>query len=103
MPRRGNRYFTLVKGAEPAMRAFKMEIAKELGYGDALQEDEDNAFRKFTTEMTGNIGGEMVRRIQAAGEKTIMEKYKNGAQSLMPDLPPVASVRNVTNTGNTPS
>ncbi len=101
MPRRGNKYFTLLKGAEPAMKAFKMEIARELGYGDLLAND-DNAFNKFTTEQVGQIGGEMVRRIQAAGEAAILEKYKAGAQSLMPNIPDANQVRNVSNTGQTP-
>lgn len=102
MPRRGNKYYTLVKGAEPAMKQFKMEIAQDLGFGAALEQEEDNSFRKFTTEMTGQIGGEMVRRIQAAGEWAIMERYKEGAKRLMPELPDVSKVRKVTNTGNTP-
>jgi len=102
MPRRGNKYYTLVKGAEPAMKQFKMEIAQDLGFGEALEQDEENAFRKFTTEMTGQIGGEMVRRIQAAGEMAILQRYKEGADKLMPAAPDVSEVRNVTNTGKTP-
>lgn len=98
MPRRGNRYFVLVKGAEPAMQAFRMEIAKDLGFGDVLENDE-HGFRKMTTEQVGQIGGEMVRRIQAAGEMAIMDRYNKGANKLMPDLPGVEQVRDVTNTG----
>lgn len=102
MPRRGSRHFVLVKGAETAMLAFRMEIAGDLGFSDLI-EDDDHGFRKLTTEQAGQIGGEMVRRIQAAGEWAIMERYKEGQQRLMPELPDVDQVRNVTNSGKKPS
>jgi len=101
MPRRGNRYFTLVKGAEKAMEAFKLEIARDLGYDVDLENNED-FYRKLTTEQVGQIGGEMVRRIQAAGEKAIMDRFKSGAERLMPDVPGIQDIRNVTNTGRIP-
>ena len=71
----------LVKGAERAMEAFKMEIATELGFNIETQDD----FKKLTTETVGIIGGEMVRRIQAAGEYAIMQRYDKGEKSLMPE------------------
>jgi len=98
MPKRGGKRFVLVKGAENAMEAFKMEVAKELGFN--VQHPDD--FKKLTTENVGVIGGTMVRRIQAAGEYAIMQRYNNGDKQLMPPeaLPAPDDVRNVSNTGN---
>lgn len=100
MPRRGGRHQVLVKGAERAMEAFKLEIAMDLGLAHKI--DEDGTFHQFTTVEVGQIGGEMVRRIQAAGEFAVMQRYINGEQRLMPPevLPPQRSVRSVTNNGN---
>lgn len=100
MPRRGGRHYVLVKGAEQAMEAFKLEIAKDLGLDHLI--DEDGTYHQFTTIQVGQIGGEMVRRIQAAGEMMIMMRYKNNEARLMPDefLPPKKNVRSVTNNGN---
>jgi hypothetical protein len=100
MPRRGGRHYVLVKGAEDAMKAFKMEIAEDLGLAHKI--DEDGTFHQFTTVEVGQIGGEMVRRIQAAGEFAILQRYRAGEQRLMPEevLPPIKSVRSVTNNGN---
>lgn len=100
MPRRGGRHFVLVKGAENAMEAFKMEIAKDLGLDDKI--DSDGSFKNLTTVEVGQIGGEMVRRVQAAGEFAIKQRYENKEQRLMPDeiLPDKQEVRTVTNIGN---
>lgn len=101
MPKRGGRHYVLVKGAEEAMRAFKIEIARDLGLGDKIQEGED-AFKGMTTVEVGLIGGEMVRRIQAAGEWAIKQRYDRGEKRLMPEeiLPDPSRVRDVTNQGN---
>lgn len=100
MPRRGGRHYVLVKGAEPAMEAFKLEIAKDLGLDHLI--DKDGSYKNMTTVQVGQIGGEMVRRIQAAGEWAIMQRYQSGEERLMPPevLPPKDSVRDITNTGN---
>jgi hypothetical protein len=100
MPRRGGRHFVLVKGAEDAMQAFRMEIAEDLGLADKV--DKDNTFKNFTTTEVGQIGGEMVRRIQAAGEHAILERYRKGEHRLMPPevLPDPEAIREVTNNGN---
>lgn len=100
MPRRGGRHQVLVKGAEKAMEAFKLEIARDLGLAHKISED--GTYHNFTTVEVGQIGGEMVRRIQAAGEFAIMQRYANGEQRLMPPevLPQPKSVRSVTNNGN---
>jgi hypothetical protein len=100
MPRRGGRHYVLVKGAEEAMEAFKREIAEDLGLAHLI--DADGSFKNMTTVQVGQIGGEMVRRIQAAGEWAIMQRYKAGEERLMPPevLPPKENVREVTNNGN---
>jgi hypothetical protein len=59
--------------------------------------------KKMSTVEVGQIGGEMVRRIQAAGEWAIKQRYEQGSQRLMPEdvLPDPKHVREVTNNGNT--
>lgn len=100
MPRRGGRHYVLVKGAEEAMQAFKMEIARDLGLADKI--DADGTFKNLSTVEVGQIGGEVVRRIQAAGEWAILQRYKNKEPRLMPEevLPPPKQIRPVTNNGN---
>lgn len=100
MPRRGGRHVVLVKGAEHAMEAFKLEVATDLGLAHLI--DEEGTYHNFTTIQVGQIGGEMVRRIQAAGELMIMTRYKNNEARLMPDefLPQKKAVRAMTNNGN---
>ncbi|MNB67100.1 Small, acid-soluble spore protein, alpha/beta type [compost metagenome] len=100
MPRRGGRHYVLVKGAERAMEDFKMEIAADLGLAEKI--DEDGSFKGLTTLEVGQIGGEMVRRIQAAGEFAIMQRHKEGHARLMPEevMPSQKNVRPVTNNGN---
>jgi|GEM_PF-2796533 len=100
MPRRGGRHYVLVKGAEQAMEAFKLEIAKDLGLDHLI--DRDGTYKNMTTVQVGQIGGEMVRRVQAAGEFAIMQRFKEGQVRLMPDevLPEPDAVRQVTNNGN---
>lgn len=98
MPRHGGRHYVLVKGAEKAMDAFKMEIAEDLGLADKIK---DGTFKKLTTEEVGKIGGEIVRRMQAAGEYAIKQRYDAGESRLMPNLPVPGSMRDVSNTGKT--
>jgi hypothetical protein len=100
MPRRGGRHYVLVKGAEEAMNAFKMEIARDLGLDHKI--DADGSYKNMTTVEVGQIGGEMVRRIQAAGEYAILQRYQNNEERLMPEevLPRPDRVREVTNNGN---
>jgi len=95
MPRRGNRKTVLVKGAEQAMDAFKMEVAHDLGI-------DTTDTRQLTTVQAGSIGGEMVRQIQAAGEWAIMKRYENHEKDLLPPdvLPDVDQVRAISNAGN---
>lgn len=99
MPRRGGRHYVLVNGAERAMEAFKMEVIGDLGLLDKLGQ---GGFKNFTTVQVGQVGGEMVRRIQAAGEFAIMQRYSAGEERLMPTevLPDPRDVRAVTNNGN---
>jgi hypothetical protein len=100
MPRRGGRHYVLVQGAERAMEAFKMEIIEDLGLHGALA---NGGFKAMTTTQVGQIGGEMVRRIQAAGEFAILQRFNAGESRLMPTdvLPDPRDVREVTNNGNT--
>lgn len=100
MPRRGGRHYVLVKGAERAMEAFKMEIAQDLGLADKIERD--GSFKNLTTVEVGQIGGEMVRRIQAAGQHAIKQRYDNNESRLMPSevLPDPNALREVTNNGN---
>lgn len=100
MPRRGGRHYVMVKGAEEAMSAFKMEIAEDLGLEAKI--DIDGTYKNLSTIEVGQIGGEMVRRIQAAGEWAIKQRYDQGATRLMPEdvLPDPKHVREVTNNGN---
>lgn len=100
MPRRGGRHYVLVKGAEAAMEAFKLEIAQDLGLADKI--DDDGTYKQLSTVEVGQIGGEMVRRVQAAGEWAIKARYEKGEKRLMPDeaLPDPNKVRSVTNNGN---
>lgn len=100
MPRRGGRHQVLVKGAEEAMTAFKMEVIEDLGLMDKL--DEDGSFKMMSTVEVGQIGGEMVRRIQAAGEWAIKQRYETNQPRLMPEdvLPNPKAVRAMTNNGN---
>jgi len=95
MPKRGGHKQVLVKGAEEAMDAFKMEVAHDLGI-DATDT------RALTTVQAGSIGGEMVRQIQAAGEWAIKQRFDNHEKELMPPdvLPEVDQVRAVSNAGN---
>jgi hypothetical protein len=101
MPRHGGKHIVLVKGAEEAMRAFRMEIAEDLGLGEKLGEGEDT-FKNFTTVEVGTIGGEMVRRLQAMGENVVKERYAKNEKRLLPDelMPQTKSVRSVSNNGN---
>lgn len=100
MPRKGGKHMTLVKGAEDAMYAFRLEIAKDLGLADKLAAD--HSFKNFTTVEVGQIGGEMTRRIQAAGEYAVMQRYKAGEKRLMPEevLPDPSRIQERTNAGN---
>lgn len=100
MPKHGGKRVVLVKGAEAAMEAFKMEVAQDLGLLDKM--GPDMSYRNLSTTEVGNIGGEMVRRIQAAGEFAVMQRYEQGQNRLMPEevLPAPERVRNVSNNGN---
>lgn len=100
MPRKGGRHQVLVMGAEEAMTAFKMEIARDLGLAKLI--DKDGGFKNLTTVQVGQIGGEMVRRITAAGQFAILQRFKAGEARLMPEnvLPDKEDVRSVTNNGN---
>lgn len=100
MPRRGGRHKVLVKGAEQAMEAFKLEIAQDLGLADLI--GKDGSYKQMTTLQVGQIGGEMVRRIQAAGEFAIMQRFANNEPRLVPDevLPDKDSVQEMSNNGN---
>jgi hypothetical protein len=100
MPRRGGRHQVLVKGAEKAMEQFKLEIAADLGLAHLI--DDSGSYKQMTTLQVGQIGGEMVRRIQAAGEFAIMQRYQEGNQQLMPEevMPNRNLTRNVSNNGN---
>lgn len=100
MPRRGGRHYVLVKGAERAMEAFKIEVLKDLGLFSKVSED--GSYKGLTTLEVGQVGGEMVRRIQAAGEYAIKSRFEMGEQRLMPPevLPDPKAVREVTNNGN---
>lgn len=100
MPRRGGRHQVLVKGAEKAMEQFKLEVAYDLGLAHLI--DEDGTYHQFTTVQVGTLGGEMVRRIQAAGEWAIKQRFEQGLPRLLPEevLPKAGSVRNVSNNGN---
>lgn len=100
MPRRGGRHYVLVKGAERAMEAFKLEIAQDLGLADLI--DKDGSYKQMTTVQVGQIGGEMVRRMQAAGEFAIMQRFNAGEKRLMPAevMPAKDEVREITNNGN---
>jgi hypothetical protein len=100
MPRRGGRHYVLVKGAEDAMNAFKLEIATDLGLSEKI--DADGTYKQLSTVEVGQIGGEMVRRIQAAGEWAIKQRYDADESRLMPEdiLPDPRRVREITNNGN---
>lgn len=100
MPRHGGKHVVLVKGAEEAMRAFKQEIAGDLGLLDKM--GPEMSYKNLSTVEVGNIGGEMVRRMQAAGEYAILQRFKAGEKRLMPEeiLPAPEIVRNVSNNGN---
>lgn len=101
MPKHGGKRYVLVKGAEEAMEKFKMEIAQDLGLADKFGVGAD-MFKNLTTTEVGTIGGEMVRRIQAAGEYAIKERYEAGESRLMPEsvLPNPNLVREISNNGN---
>ena len=100
MPRRGGKHYVMVKGAEEAMEAFKFEIAQDLGLDGKI--DIDGTYKGMSTVEVGQIGGEMVRRIQAAGEWAIKQRFDEGLPRLIPDeiLPDPKNVRDVTNNGN---
>jgi len=100
MPRKGGKHYVLVKGAEKAMEAFKYEIAQDLGLANKI--DADGTYKAMSTVEVGQIGGEMVRRIQAAGEWAIKQRFEEGNKRLMPQdvLPENNMVRALTNNGN---
>lgn len=100
MPRKGGKHVVLVTGAEEAMRAFKQEVAADLGLLDKM--GPEMSYRGLSTIEVGNIGGEMVRRMQAAGEFAIWQRFKNGEKRLMPEevLPDPRTLRSVSNNGN---
>lgn len=99
MPRRGGRHYVLVQGAEEAMTAFKYEVTEDLGLAHKVSAD--GGFRDMTTTEVGTIGGEMVRRIQAAGEWTIKKRYEANEDRLMPRevMPEPGRIRDVSNQG----
>lgn len=102
MPRHGGRHVVLVQGAEQAMHAFKLEIAADLGL-DAKIGTGMSAYKNLTTAEAGQLGGTMVRRIQAMGELMIKQRYEAGEKRLLPPelLPSGEYVRDVSNNGNT--
>lgn len=100
MPRRGGRHQVLVKGAEHAMEAFKLEVARDIGLGELI--GEEGNYKALTTLQVGQLGGEMVRRIQAAGEWAIKIRFDQHAERLLPEdiLPDKKRMRDVSNNGN---
>lgn len=90
MPRRGGRHFVVLEGAEGAMDAFKMEIALDLGLADKLR---TSGWKGMTTQETGTIGGEMVKRIMVAGEQAILDRH-NAGQKLSPEIPVGTMINN---------
>lgn len=100
MPRRGGRHQVLLKGASQAMQEFRMEIARDLGLEEKV--DDDGSFKNFTTAEVGSIGGEMSRRMIAMAQYVIVQRFEAGEQRLLPPelLPPKDQVRESTNTGN---
>ena len=95
MPKQGGHKHTLVKGAEAAMDAFKMEVAGDLGI-------DFTDTRSLTTAQAGSIGGEMVRQITAAGEWAIKQRFDNHEAELMPPeaLPNMEQIDPISNAGN---
>ncbi|HOJ78384.1 MAG TPA: alpha/beta-type small acid-soluble spore protein [Bacillota bacterium] len=73
----------LVKAAGPALDRFKYEIANELGID--LSKVQGGYFGYMTTRDTGAIGGNMVRRMIEAAERTLAEQtiaeVKSGFQA----------------------
>ena len=102
MPRRGGRHEVLVRGAEHAMEKFKYEVAQDLNLAGKI-DAANGSYKGLTTLEVGQIGGEMVRRIQAAGEWAIKQRYDKNEPRLMPEevLPNPNMIKEVTNNGNT--
>jgi hypothetical protein len=62
----------LVKAAGPALNKFKYEIANELNID--LSKVQGGYFGYMPTRETGAIGGNMVRRMIEAAERTLAEQ-----------------------------
>lgn len=101
MPRKGGKHVVLVKGAEHAMEKFKYEVASDLGLAQKI-DTAGGSYKGLTTVEVGQIGGEMVRRIQAAGEYAIKQRFEQNATRLMPEevLPDPKMLQDMTNNGN---
>lgn len=100
MPRRGGRHKVLVHGAEAAMDMFKIEVATDLGLAHLI--DATGGYKNMTTYQVGLIGGEMVRRINAAGQYAIKQRFEAGEQRLLPAdvMPDPKTIRDISNNGN---
>lgn len=100
MPRRSGQHQVLVKGAEDAMTAFKLEVTEDLRLDYKLTQEGE--FDNMSAREVGVIGGEMVRRIQIMGQWIIKQRYERDESRLVPLelLPPPHLVRDVSNQGN---
>lgn len=61
----------VVPEAEDELDTLKMEVAQELGLDDDLQDPDE-----LTVREAGKIGGQMVKRLVAEGEKALVRKNR---------------------------
>lgn len=73
---------TVVPGAQDALDRFKWEVAEELGLAAKIRQV---GWENMTTREVGKVGGQMVKRMIAAAEQSLMQHQAGGSERPDPD------------------